>query len=107
MLREYKEFVLQMKFLIFLWFSVVKASHVMKPIKNSDVKGTYLDKVLPPNQESDLILALYCSQMINCNHVYRNETGVFFLSSITNIGPGTGTIYWKNSVELFQCRCCQ
>ena len=86
--------------LILLILSFVRGFHV-NMVENSDIsKGTFLNQVLQPNQISDLVATLRCDQMKDCQHIFTNDTGIFFLSSLAEIKTGTGTTYAKDGNQM-------
>ena len=60
-------------------------------------EGSYLNQVLSPNQMGNLVAVLHCSHLKDCNHVFMNDTGIFFLSAFSKVTSGTGTLYLKET----------
>ena len=91
-MKGYKIFLLMLPFV---------RSYNVNMVENSDISiGTFLKQVFPPNQISDLVAALKCNQMKDCQHIFSNDTGIFFLSSLTEIKTGSGTTYFKDGNHM-------
>ena len=76
--------------------SLVKANHVTL-VKDKDVsEGSFLSTILSPNTP-DLVATMHCNRIEECNHLYKNDTGIYFLSSYTAITEGTGSMYFNST----------
>ena len=77
------------------------ASSFMKPTKNININGEHLSTSVSINSQEKLLSSMFCSQIPNCINLYKNETGIYFLTKITQVSHGTGTLYWKNLANTF------
>lgn len=88
-----------MKFLLFIFTPFMEGynEYNLTIVKNMDiVDGDFVDQVLPPNQVSKVMATVICHQMEDCNHFFKNDTGIYFLSLYTKLKEGTGTLYHMN-----------